>query len=148
MTKFKVGDRVRRVTQIVGGDCSNTTADKEVVTVTQRSGSNLHVVDDAGNSCWHDMSDFELEVHDMDHLWVGDILVRDDSDFEKVVEGFVGRAVVTIDSDDAVTDIHSPTSLKETGWDLKNVEPEVKEMTVADVEKLVGSKVKIVKETK
>lgn len=61
------------------------------------------------------------------------------------VEGVLGRVYVGVDEDGNAV-LYTAKELEDNGYELPEVETPVKELTVADVEKLVGSKVKIVKE--
>lgn len=81
--------------------------------------------------------------HSMDNLQVGDILVDKFSEYT-VVAILENTIFFLINSDGVASEPYSLKELKES-YTLKDAEPAIKEMTVADVEKLVGSKVKIVK---
>lgn len=104
---------------------------------------------------YHPLGDFKkfelkdkLKEKTMDDLQVGDILTRKYSNWgygKFTVLAMVGRLVALSDTDD-------PESVG-LWYTLERLadkyglyeQPKVKEMTVADVEKLVGTKVKIVK---
>lgn len=81
----------------------------------------------------------------MEHLRVGDIITYVDG-VESRVFAAQGELVALSEDDNfkKYDNWYAIPKLIEMGWKVKSDE-EVKELTVADVEKLVGSKVKIVK---
>lgn len=79
----------------------------------------------------------------MHYLETGDVLVKEGANYEKIVQGFVGDIVFTLDSDG---DVETTTGqlLSEYGWKVKAIACP-KELTVAEISKELGYEVKVVK---
>lgn len=74
-----------------------------------------------------------LKEKTMENLQAGDILVNDDIDFSREVQGVIGKAVIVIDNDDQTADLYDIGNLKSKGWKLKDSDPEIIELTLAEV---------------
>ena len=81
----------------------------------------------------------------MDNLQVGDIITAEDREY-KVLVALKGVALLSESYDFDETGTWYTTKELENAFEIPGTEEEVREMTVAEVEKLVGKKVKIVKE--
>lgn len=142
---FKVGDMVVR--NEPNDECDWVPNGTRGTIVKIENG--VAIIRDAkGNECrfGHSIEEFKKLEKTMEDLQAGDIILDCDGDEVKILAR-VGDLVAL--SEYSFHDRHDTwkaiTQLKDDNYKLK-VEEEVKEMTVAEVEALVGKKVKIVKE--
>lgn len=75
---------------------------------------------------------------------VGDVLEseHDFHNYTRKIIGIIGDIIVTEDSDDGQPDAERQKTIEQDGWSLSKP---VVELTIAEVEAIVGKKVKIVK---
>jgi hypothetical protein len=146
MSELKVGDKVR-----IPPDCAMWFDEGiEVGYVIGVDGDEFevgqHPTDRPDDDCsWCYDHDYELikEEKTMDNLVVGDVLVDSDGDKCKVL-AVLAHIVALSDYNDYESFGYWRTEAAlKRDWKLEN--EQVKEMTVGEVEKLVGQKVKIVK---
>ena len=117
------------------------------------SGSVTHLVYDS-----HGDHNDSCSCGDLHHLYVvrygktfenieaGDILLDNDGDETMVLATLPGVVMLSdFNSFDSINEWMLIKELKQRGWTVKQHEEPIQEMTVADVEKLVGKKVKIIK---
>lgn len=141
MSNYKVGDLIRSKV-----DESYITKGNVYRIAEVASGGLVCVLDDANFRYWLSSSDIEPVTKSLDNLQAGDVLVNAGSSSSRIVQGTMGETVFYVyDSGDRSPSFASTTQLKKYGWKLKDPE-ETREMTVKEVEELVGQKVKIVKE--
>lgn len=143
---FKAGDHAL----LVGGACVRTGAVKAgtEIEITSKTNSGYYFdALDGSHNCWEPESSFELiERTAMEDIQKDDIIIDPEGDERKVY----GRAGDIIFVDDGANDerydadIYHVKRLTRDGWTFKT-EEDVTEMTVAEVEKELGKKVKIVK---
>jgi hypothetical protein len=150
MAEFKVGDRVELVdfsdTQYYG---AYRTGDESVLgDVIRVANDTVHVTTENGVRYWR-KGDVQYAEKSMDHLVKGDILEREWSSYERVIEATLTiddeQYVVFKDTDDDEVGIALVSDLEEDEWDVKT-EEEPKEMTVGEISKILGYEVKIIKE--
>lgn len=71
----------------------------------------------------------------MDNLQVGDVIVRDEQEYGII--GVFGQVVLSVDitgvSGRESVDVDTIPGLKSNGWRVKGEEPEVKELTIAEI---------------
>lgn len=154
MTKFKVGDKVKGVYR--NGNVGHQFTDENpCIGVITHIEYGYHIIDDNYLYQWYE-NELTLEEETMEDLKAGDviefdswrdavshckILARVEDLFalsESYEPGFSGEAATTFEQ------WLTLDSIKEGNYRLPTKEV-TKEMTVAEVEKLVGHKVKIVK---
>ena len=130
--KYKVGDRVRRVSSPIRYQGMPVGAE-DTVTAVGDSGKSLALkVFGPGHSTVH----FEFVARDLDHLQPGDILVDDEGDDREVYAVAGKLAAVSDGFNDGEYDfswIHVG-KLKSRDYSLKNQPAEVTELSVADIE--------------
>lgn len=146
--EFKIGDRVELVDYSDKGWYGeyDTPESRLGVVTLVREDNCVDVTSDDGYSLHWRMKDIKKLEKTMEDLQAGDIILDCDGDEIKIlarVEGLV--ALSHYSEKDRFEEWKSVAQLSGDGYKLK-VEEEVKEMTVAEVEALVGKKVKIVKE--
>jgi hypothetical protein len=94
----------------------------------------------------NDISDLKHAVKDLYHLEAGDLIKCDDGSKAKIL-GVCGEVIFRSNTYDYsyFSEITTAKRLEEKCWQVvQDKEEEVKEMTVEEVSKLVGKKVKIV----
>jgi ribosomal protein L21E len=150
MSEFKVGDRVKVIASTLAGHPHPNTQDtvgKTGVIVSITSGEYPYDVkfDFRSTSVAYVASDLRLVVKTLETLQVGDTVTRTRFGESDVftVEAVFGRVYVGVNDSGAV--LYTAEELEDEDYELPVVEEEVKEMTVSEVEALVGKKVKIVK---
>jgi hypothetical protein len=74
-----------------------------------------------------------LKERSMENLQAGDILVNDDCNYAREVQGVIGKAVITTTSDDQSSILNSIQNLIDSGWKLEDSEPKVTELTLDQV---------------
>jgi hypothetical protein len=140
--KIKVGDRVKAA---VGFDnqCDNLLNGQEA-TITDIGISQFYI-----DGCSHRYdAQYSLELFGqevtLDNLRKGDVIERNGS--SRVVLATIEDLVFLseVSDHDVASEYFLVQELKSAGWKPVQTEAVVKQMTLADVEKLVGSKVKII----
>lgn len=69
----------------------------------------------------------------MENLQPGDILVKDGLNDKREVQGVIGNAVITIDSDDNMATLSSVEQLKRQGWKLESESTDTTEVSLAEI---------------
>lgn len=76
-----------------------------------------------------------VEENNMDNLQAGDVIVRDEQEYGII--GVFGQMVLSVDITRASgrdsVDVDTIPGLKSNGWRVKGEEPEVKELTIAEI---------------
>ena len=141
MKKYKIGDKVKYIS-----------SDGELVLNSIHTITRIDERDDEipyflDNDWWVEESEITLPENIWDTLEVGDIIVNANGDEAMVVDVFPNSFVRSLWGDfNQSSGIYSKKQAQTNGWTIKGAVTEpVKEMTLEDVEKLVGSKVKIIK---
>jgi hypothetical protein len=142
---FKVGDRVRVKTGL-GGINRQGEIGKVIDDDYGETWPYLVELADGGRDCFKE-SHLERYAKTLDNLEVDDAIVG--QGYEYTILAVCDRAVLLSDADDAdIADTWYTThELKEDGYTVKGADEEdVEELTVAEVEKRLGTRVKIIKE--
>ena len=141
MKKFKIGDKVKYIS-----------SDGELVLNSIHTITLIDELDDVApylldNNYWVEDSDITLAEKTWDTLEAGDILVDTDGDEAIIIDAFPNSFLKSFWGNfNRISNIYSKKQAQTKGWTIKGaVADPVKEMTLEDVEKLVGSKVKIIK---
>lgn len=125
--KFKVGDTV-----IALEDTNGITKDNEYV-VAGEWGESIHLVDDDGDDRTRPADEYKLKEKTMDNLQNGDVLENADYNYDREVQGTIGKVVIVTDTDDDNAAFYAPKQLTQDGWKLKGTEPELTEVTLQEV---------------
>jgi hypothetical protein len=133
MAKFKKGDRVRIIDGLLGPwSVPRGTAG----TVDEDDDSTPWVLWDQGEGDrrWaaHE-NRLTLLEKTMENLQPGDILVKDGLNDKREVQGVIGNAVITIDSDDNMATLSSVEQLKRQGWKLESESTDTTEVSLAEI---------------
>ena len=133
MKKFKIGDKVKYRNRI-----------RTITMIDEIDDVAPYLLD---NNYWVEDSDITLAEKTWDTLEAGDILVDTDGEEALIIDVFPNSFVKSYwGSVGIVSGVYSKKQAQNEGWTIKGAVTEtVKEMTLEDVEKLVGSKVKIIK---
>lgn len=133
MSTFKIGDAVR-LTQL------GKSWDATIVAMDDRGRGRFskwsHGYEGA---CFWGQGEAGLTItkkeNDMDNLQVGDVIVRDEQEYGII--GVFGQVVLSVDitgvSGRESVDVDTIPGLKSNGWRVKGEEPEVKELTIAEI---------------
>ena len=133
MEKFKLGDKVKYRNRI-----------RTITLIDEMDDFAPYFLD---NDWWAEESEITPAEKSWDTLEAGDILVDTDGEEALIIDVFPNSFVKSYwGSVGIVSGVYSKKQAQNEGWTIKGavIEP-VKEMTLEDVEKLVGSKVKIIK---
>ena len=136
--KYKIGDKVKYIS-----DSYFPLNSIHTITAIKKS-CLLYLLD---NKCWVKESIITTAEKTWDTLAVGDIIVNTDEEETMIIDVFPNSFVKSYWGNfNQSSDIYSKKEAQTAGWTIKGavIDP-VKEMTLEDVEKLVGSKVKIIK---
>ena len=136
---FKVGDKVKYI------NSDGYIPVNSINTITKIDNSNVPY--NLGNGDWVRESSIVLAEKTWDTLEVGDIIVNTQGAKAMVIDVFPNSFVRSWWGNfNESYGIYSKKEAQKNGWRIKGAVTEtVKEMTLKDVEKLVGSKVKIIK---
>ena len=140
MKKYKIGDKVKYISD------DRYFPLNSIHTITKIYGNNVPYLLDS--ACWVCESDITLTEKTWDTLEVGDIIVDTDEMEALIIDAFPNSFVRSDWGNfETVNCIYSKKEAQTAGWTIKVIEtePVEKEMTLEDIEKLVGSKVKIIK---
>ena len=137
--KYKIGDKVK----YINNDGVFPLNSIHTITKIGESGV-LYYLDDC---YWVHELTITLAEKSWDTLAVGDIIVDTDEMEALIIDAFPNSFVRSDWGNfETVNCIYSKKEAQTAGWTIKGAVTEtVKEMTLEDIEKLVGSKVKIIK---
>jgi hypothetical protein len=145
---FKVGDRFRVV---IGGDESDSGSEfkvGDIITLTNDEGDDMpEFKDGSGHEAYEYLCNLEPFAKTLEYLSEADV-VRDNVGDERTVMFVLKPGLYVLsqwNSPHLVGLISSARDLEDRGMTIKQDEPVVEEMTVAQIAKELGREIKVVK---
>lgn len=144
MHTYKPGDKVRILKAVgcKGYDHSDEYAVGDICEVkggTDGDGDTQVYTKDKSDYFYFAQDAIEPAVKTWDTLSEGDVLVKEGADYERIVQGVIGKIVFTVDTE-GIPRYNSIDELEELRWKIKDVEEpeELVEITLEEIAKLKG----------
>lgn len=134
MSKYKLGQKLR----YTGGTCSVVIGTLCEVTGTDQHGVNYRTLEGKSHDCYEPDSSFR-PVDDIELVQSGDLIDCGEGDTKKVIDVLPHSALLSeLYNHDEVDNFWSFNEMRSKGWTVKGAEPDVTELSVAEIEERLG----------
>jgi hypothetical protein len=132
--KYKVGDRVKITRAEYSFDLEHVGKTGRIVEIA--ADPSPYVIEGV-EQYWRE-DELEL-IKEKDMYKQGDVLVKDNMDYQYTVQGMIGEIVFYIDPEDGMADSMTVAELRDSGWHLKTETPTT-ELTIDQIAEKFGMK--------